>query len=49
MTRFQQHNHEWYAEGISLNAIAEKIGTPCYVYSRATLEQQWHAFNNAFQ
>ncbi|HEV2523661.1 MAG TPA: diaminopimelate decarboxylase [Gammaproteobacteria bacterium] len=49
MTRFQQHNHEWSAEGVSLNAIAEAIGTPCYVYSKAALEQQWHAFNNAFQ
>src|SRR5690349_14193271 len=49
MTSFQQHNHEWYAEGVSLNAIAATIGTPCYVYSRAALEQQWHAFDNAFQ
>ena len=49
MTNFQQHNHKWYAERVSLNAIAEAIGTPCYVYSRAALEQQWHAFNNPFQ
>lgn len=32
-----------------LNAIAEAIGTPCYVYSKTLLEQQWHAFNNSFQ
>jgi diaminopimelate decarboxylase len=46
---FQQRNHEWCAEEVSLNAIADAIGTPCYVYSRAVLEQHWHAFNTPFQ
>lgn len=49
MTSFQQRDHSWNAEGVSLNAIVKAVGTPCYVYSRAALEQQWHAFNNAFQ
>jgi diaminopimelate decarboxylase len=31
-----------------LNTIAEAVGTPCYVYSKAILEHNWHAFNNAF-
>lgn len=33
----------------TLNAIAKAVGTPCYVYSKAILEQNWHAFNHAFQ
>ncbi len=35
------------AESVSLEAVAERFGTPCYVYSRATLERHWHAFDNS--
>ena len=37
-----------HAEAVPLTAIAERFGTPCYVYSRATLERHWHAFDRAF-
>jgi len=30
-----------------LATIAERFGTPCYVYSRATLERHWRAFDAA--
>ncbi|MFC3095307.1 diaminopimelate decarboxylase [Alteromonas sediminis] len=36
-----------HAEDVSLHAIAETYGTPTYVYSRATLERHWQAFDNA--
>jgi len=36
-----------FAEDIAVQDIAEKHGTPTYIYSRATLERHWHAFNNA--
>ncbi len=36
------------AESVPLDAIAERFGTPCYVYSRATLERHWRAFDDAF-
>lgn len=36
------------AESVPLSAIAERFGTPCYVYSRATLERHWRAFDSAF-
>ncbi|MEW6354629.1 MAG: diaminopimelate decarboxylase [Pseudomonadota bacterium] len=36
-----------YAEGVDLAAVAARYGTPCYVYSRAALEQQWRAFDQA--
>jgi len=37
-----------YAEGVALADVAEKVGTPCYVYSRAHIEAQWRAFDQAF-
>ncbi len=37
-----------HAENVSLDTLAERFGTPCYVYSRATLERHWHAFDQAF-
>lgn len=37
------------AEGVDLRAVAAEFGTPCYVYSRAAIERQWQAFDQAFQ
>lgn len=37
-----------YAEEVPLSAIAERVGTPCYVYSRATLERHYRVFDEAF-
>jgi diaminopimelate decarboxylase len=39
---------ELRAEGVSLSALAERYGTPCYVYSRALLTQAFEAFDAAF-
>ena len=36
------------AEAVPLDVIAERFGTPCYVYSRATLERHWRAFDDAY-
>jgi len=47
MDHFNYHNGELYAEQVPLAAIAAQHGTPCYVYSRATLERHWHAFDQA--
>ncbi len=35
--------------GIALQQIAKQFGTPCYVYSRSTIEENYQAFNQAFQ
>ncbi|VAX10149.1 Diaminopimelate decarboxylase [hydrothermal vent metagenome] len=48
MDYFTYHNGQLHAEDVALNAIAETHGTPCYIYSRATLERHWHAFDAAF-
>ncbi|MCC6207453.1 MAG: diaminopimelate decarboxylase [Gammaproteobacteria bacterium] len=37
------------AEGVDLRTVAAEFGTPCYVYSRAAIERQWRAFDQAFQ
>jgi diaminopimelate decarboxylase len=39
---------EMFAEGVPLAAIAERFGTPCYVYSRAAVEAAYRAFDDAF-
>ncbi len=48
MDHFQYRNQQLYAELVPVSQIAESYGTPCYIYSRATLERHWHAFNDAF-
>ena len=37
-----------WIEGVRLTDIAAAVETPCYVYSRAALEQHWLAFDAAF-
>ncbi|MGB1255827.1 MAG: diaminopimelate decarboxylase [Thiolinea sp.] len=48
MDHFNYRDGQLYAEDVALADIARMHGTPCYVYSRATLERHWHAFNDAF-
>jgi len=42
-----QHG-ELHVEGVPLSVIAERHGTPCYVYSRAALTAAYQAFDSAF-
>ncbi len=49
MKYFSYQHNELYAEEVKLSDIAAQFETPCYVYSRAALEENWHAFNNAFE
>ncbi len=37
-----------HAENVALSAIAQSIGTPCYVYSKAALTAAYRAFDTAF-
>lgn len=36
-----------WAEDVELSEVAERFGTPLYVYSRATLERHWKAFDDS--
>jgi diaminopimelate decarboxylase len=48
MDYFNYTNNQLFVENLSVQQIAEQHGTPCYIYSRKTLERHWHAFNDAF-
>ena len=47
MDYFNYRDGVLYAEDVALPDIAMQHGTPCYVYSRATLERHWRAFDEA--
>lgn len=46
-TAFNYADGSLFAEGVSLTKIAEQFATPCYVYSRAAIEQSWQAYASA--
>jgi diaminopimelate decarboxylase len=47
MDHFDYRDGRLYAEDVDLDAVAARYGTPCYVYSRATIERHWRAFDDA--
>jgi diaminopimelate decarboxylase len=49
MDYFNYRENQLFAEDIAVQDIVKKYGSPCYIYSRATLERHWHAFDKAFQ
>jgi len=48
MHHFQYKGNEMYAEEVAVREIAEKFGTPVYIYSHATLERHYRAMDEAF-
>ncbi len=48
MNHFEYKNQQLFAEDVAIADIISEYGTPAYIYSRATLERHWHAFDNAF-
>ena len=47
MDHFTYRDGRLFAEDVPLDAIAEAVGTPCYVYSTATLERHVRVFAEA--
>ena len=47
MDHFNYQGSQLFAENCKIEDLAKKHGTPMYVYSRATLERHWHAFDKA--
>ncbi|MBY5968164.1 diaminopimelate decarboxylase [Halomonas denitrificans] len=47
MDHFNYREGELHAEAVPLARIADQVGTPCYVYSRATLERHFKAYQEA--
>jgi len=48
MNHFDYRDGVLHAEGVSLSAIADAVGTPFYCYSTATLERHYRVFAEAF-
>jgi diaminopimelate decarboxylase len=48
MDYFNYRQQQLFAEDVAVEAIAAQYGSPCYIYSRATLERHWRAFDQAF-
>ena len=48
MHHFQYRENELFCEDVPLLRIAEEAGTPCYVYSLATLTHHFKVFDGAF-
>ena len=49
MDYFEYREGSLWAEGVNLASRIAEWGTPCYVYSRATIERHWKAFDHALQ
>lgn len=47
MDHFTSTNGKLFAESLPVSQIAKQFGTPLYLYSRATIERHWHAFDTA--
>src|SRR4029450_65194 len=48
MNHFDYRNGVLHAEAVSLLDIADRVGTPFYCYSTATLERHYRVFTDAF-
>ena len=48
MSAFAYRDGELFAEDVALAALADRFGTPLFVYSRATLEHAYRQFDAAF-
>jgi diaminopimelate decarboxylase len=49
MHSFEYHHGELYCEQMPISRIAKELGTPCYIYSHATLVRHFHAYDSAFK
>ena len=49
MDYFSYKNNKLYCEDVDLQEIAKECGTPCYVYSKKTLERHVEVYKNAFK
>ena len=47
MDFFNYKDDRLWAEEVDIGAAIAEVGTPCYVYSRATIERHWKAFDSA--
>ena len=49
MHDFEYRQGELYCEQVPVSRIAKEVGTPCYIYSHATLVRHIRAYDSAFK
>jgi diaminopimelate decarboxylase len=49
MHNFEYRQGELYCEQVPVSQIAKEVGTPCYIYSHATLTRHFRAYDSAFK
>lgn len=49
MTGFHFKNNRWYSDGVALDKVAEKVGTPAYVYSLPAFEAKYREVDQAYR
>lgn len=49
MHNFEYRNGELHCEQVPVSQIAKEVGTPCYIYSHATLVRHFRAYDSAFK
>jgi len=49
MHHFHYKNNELFCEDVPIRVVAEKWGTPAYMYSHGTLSRHFRIFDSAFQ
>ena len=47
MDYFNYRDDQLFAEDVAVEDIVKQHGSPCYIYSRATFERHWRAFDDA--
>ncbi len=48
MDYFDYRSGQLFAEDVAVSEVSEQFSTPVYIYSRATFERHWRAFDDAF-
>jgi diaminopimelate decarboxylase len=48
MHNFEYRQGELYCEQVPVSRIVKELGTPCYIYSHATLVRHFQAYDRAF-
>src|SRR6185436_3548604 len=48
MHGFRYHGKKLFCEGVAIESLAKKFGTPLYVYSQATLTDHFRKLDRAF-
>jgi diaminopimelate decarboxylase len=49
MHNFEYRQGELYCEQVAISQIVKEVGTPCYIYSHATLTRHYRVYESAFK